>query len=109
MTNFTRGDVVWVNLDPAIGAEIKKRRPCVIMSLTATNKVRRNVVVVPLASSGTPRPPFVVATPSAGPTSNARIDQVRTVDKSRIGGVVCSLSLAEMFDIRKAIVTVLGL
>lgn len=109
MTTFNRGDVVWVRLDPTIGAEIKKQRPCVILSLTATNKARKSIVVVPLASSGTPRPPFVVATPSAGPTSNARIDQVRAVDKSRIGDVVCSLSDAEMLEIRKALVTVLGL
>lgn len=109
MTRYNRGDVVWVKLDPTIGAEIKKQRPCVILSLTATNKARKSIVVAPLASSGTPRPPFVVATPSAGETSNARIDQLRAVDKSRIGDVACTLSNAEMLEVEKAIVTVLGL
>lgn len=109
MMSLKRGDVVWVNLDPAVGGEIKKEQPCVIMSLTALNGKRSTVVVVPLASSGNVRPPLVVAVDSVGKGSNARIDQLSTVQKSRIGNVSGKLPNNEMLEIERAIVTVLGL
>ena len=46
-----RGEVYWVNLDPTVGAEIKKRRPCVIVSLSVLNDQRLTVVVVPLSGT----------------------------------------------------------
>ena len=88
MQSLKRGDVVWVNLDPTVGGEIQKRRPCVVVSLSVLNERRLTVVVVPLSTGSTPRPPLVVAVPSAGAGSNARIDQIRAVDKSRIPAVV---------------------
>lgn len=109
MKNLKRGDVVWVNLDPTVGAEIKKRRPCVILSLSVLNDQRLTVVVVPLSGSSTPRPPLVVAVPSAGAESNARIDQIRAVDKSRVAGVVGKLSSADMAAVAQGLRTVLGL
>ena len=109
MMSLKRGDVVWVKLDPTVGAEIKKERPCVIVSLTALNGKRSTVIVVPLASSGYVRPPLVVAVDSVGKGSNARIDQLRAVDKNRIGNVFGKLPNHEMLEIERAIVTVLGL
>ena len=70
MQNPKRGDVVWLNLDPAVGAQIQKRRPCVVVSLSVLNEKRLTVVVVPLSTASTPRPPLVVAVPSAGAASN---------------------------------------
>src|SRR3972149_9496483 len=75
MQSPKRGDVVWVNLDPTVGAEMQKRRPCVVVSLSVLNEKRLTVVVVPLSTASTPRPPLGVAGPSAGAASNARIDQ----------------------------------
>jgi mRNA interferase MazF len=49
--NVDRGDIWWVNLDPTIGAEIKKRRPCVVLSANEINRIRSAPVVVPLSSS----------------------------------------------------------
>ena len=109
MKNLKRGDVVWVNLDPMLGAEIKKRRPCVIVSLGVLNDQRLTVVVVPLSGSSTPRPPLVVAVPSAGAESNARIDQIRAVDKSRVAGVIGKLGSADMEAVAQGFRTVLGL
>ena len=109
MKNLKRGDVVWVNLDPTVGAEIKKRRPCVVVSLSVLNDQRLTVVVVPLSESSTPRPPLVVAVPSAGVDSNARIDQVRAVDKSRVVGAIGKLSSADTEAVEQGLRTVLGL
>lgn len=107
--SLRRGDVVWVNLDPTVGAEIRKRRPCVVLSLSVLNEKRLTVVVVPLSTASTPRPPLVVAVPSAGAGANARIDQVRAIDKSRILDAAGKLNRADMEQVEQALRTVLGL
>ncbi len=107
--NLERGNVVWVNLDPTVGEEIQKRRPCIVVSLSVLNEKRRTVVVVPLSKSSTPRLPLVVAVPSAGEASNARIDQIRAVDKSRILDASGKLSRADMEQVEQGLRTVLGL
>lgn len=107
--SLRRGDVVWVNLDPTVGAEIRKRRPCVVLSLSVLNEKRLTVVVVPLSTGSTPRPPLVVAVPSAGAGANARIDQVRAIDKSRILDAAGKLNRADMEQVEQALRTVLGL
>ena len=107
--SLKRGDVVWVNLDPAVGGEIRKRRPCVVVSLSVLNEKRLTVVVVPLSTASTPRPPLVVAVPSASIGANARIDQIRAVDKSRILDAVGKLNRADMEQVEQGLRTVLGL
>jgi len=109
MKSLKRGDVVWVNLDPTVGGEIRKRRPCVVVSLSVLNEKRLTVVVVPLSTGSTPRPPLVVAVPSAGAGSNARIDQIRAVDKSRILDTTGKLNRADMEQVEQGLRTVLGL
>jgi mRNA interferase MazF len=79
-----RGEIWWVHLDPARGSEIRKTRPAVVLSADALNRARRTVVVVPLSTGPAPRPPIVVATPSAGAASVAVCDQLRAVDKARL-------------------------
>ena len=79
-----RGEIWWVNLDPTRGGEIRKTRPAVVLTADALNRARRTVVVVPLSTGPTPRPPIVVATPSAGDESVAVCDQVRPIDKGRL-------------------------
>ena len=107
--SLRRGDVVWVNLDPTVGAEIRKRRPCVVTSLSVLNEKRLTVVVVPLSTARTPRPPLVVAVPSAGAGANARIDQIRAVDKSRILDAAGKLNRVDMEQVEQALRIVLGL
>lgn len=109
MKSPSRGDVVWANLNPAVGAQIRKQRPCVIVSRSVLNEKRLTVVVVPLSSSSTPRPPLVVAVPSVGANSNARIDQIRAVDKSRIGASLCKLNRVEIEAVEQGLRMVLDL
>jgi len=79
-----RGSVYWLNLDPTIGAEIKKKRPCALVGADPINKARRIVVVVPLSTSARPRPPIVVEVSFRGKRVVAVLDQIRAVDKSRL-------------------------
>jgi mRNA interferase MazF len=97
----SRGEVWWVNLDPTRGSEIRKTRPAVVLTANALNRVRRTVVVVPLSTGPLPRPPIVVATPSAGADSVAVCDQVRAIDKSRLtrpSGRLAATDLAAIED-----------
>ena len=94
-----RGEVWWVNLDPAVGREIKKRRPCVVISANDVNRIRATPVVIPLTSSPDAAPPIVLAVPSAGKDSVAVIDQIRAVDKKRFinrAGVLASADLRNL-------------
>ena len=109
--SFTRGDIHWVNFpkrDPK-GAEIEKTRPCVILSLTAVNAVRRTVLVVPLTTSPEPAPPIAIAVASAGPDSVAVCDQVMAVDKRRLKNRTGSVSPKDLQAIEQSVRLVLGL
>lgn len=79
-----RGEIWRVNFGPVQGSEIRKTRPAIVVTADGLNRARRTVVVVPLSTGPQPRPPLVVATPSAGPGSVAVCDQIRTVDKRRL-------------------------
>ena len=104
-----RGEVWWVNFDPSQGMEIQKRRPAVILTVNALNRARGTVVVVPLSTSATPRPPLVLPLPSAGQDSVAVCDQLCAADKRRLGGKICDLSSRDMTALTEAVKTILGL
>lgn len=104
-----RGEVWWVDLDPTRGSEIRKTRPAVVLTADALNRARRTVVVVPLSTGPTPRPPIVVATASAGAGSVAVCDQVRAVDKSRLTRRVGQLATADLRMVEDGMRVVLGL
>lgn len=89
---MNRGDVYWVNLDPTTGSEINKLRPCVLVGATPINQARRTVVVVPLSTSATARPPLTISVSCLGKQVTAVCDQIRTVDKSRLKNVAGNLT-----------------
>jgi mRNA interferase MazF len=102
-----RGDIWWINLDPTIGREIKKRRPCVVVSANAINRTRSTPIVVPLSSSPETAPPIVLPIPSAGENSVAVTDQIRAVDKSRFVSKAGSISIADTKALENALKQVL--
>lgn len=104
-----RGQVWWINLDPAIGSEIKKRRPCVVVSHDTVNRLRRTPVVVPLSNSAKASSPVVVPMPSAGVDSVAVVDQIRAVDKKRFIHAQGFVSLHDLESLEQAIGRVLDL
>lgn len=104
-----RGEIWWVNLDPTIGSEIKKRRPCVVLSADAINQLRATPVVIPLSSSPQEAPPIVLSVPSAGENSVAVLDQIRAVDKKRFVSKAGRLSPEDLSALEKAAKAVLEL
>jgi mRNA interferase MazF len=83
LMNINRGAVWWINLDPTIGSEIKKQRPCVIVSHSSINQVRRTVIIVPLSNSPRDYPPIAIKIKCQNKHVIAVCDQVRTVDNGR--------------------------
>ena len=78
-----RFDVHLVNLDPTVGSEIQKTRPCVIISPDEMNRFIRTVIVAPLTTHGRPYPTRVSCA-FEGKQGQIVLDQLRTVDKSRL-------------------------
>ncbi len=78
-----RGDIWLVNLDPTVGSEIKKSRPCVVVSPAELNDHLRTVMVAPMTSKGFAAP-FRVPVTQAGTKGLIVLDQLRTVDKVRL-------------------------
>ncbi|HSW93244.1 MAG TPA: type II toxin-antitoxin system PemK/MazF family toxin [Gammaproteobacteria bacterium] len=93
---MNRGDVYWVDLNPAKGSEINKKRPCVIVSATPINRARNTVIVIPLSTAAKPRPPIVVQVKCMDKQVSAVCDQIRTVDKTRLAEQAGNLSDHDM-------------
>jgi mRNA interferase MazF len=104
-----RGEVWWINFDPAVGGEIRKRRPAVIVSNDAANRYLNRVQVVPLTSSVGKLYPSEAYVTFRGKKAKAMADQITTVSKNRLMDSAGLISLSEMESIGKAIVVQLGL
>jgi mRNA interferase MazF len=78
-----RGEIWLVSLDPTLGSEIKKSRPCVIVSPSELNEHLRTLIVAPMTSRGFPAP-FRVPVTHAGTKGLIVLDQIRSVDKVRL-------------------------
>jgi mRNA interferase MazF len=78
-----RGEIWLVNLDPTVGSEIQKSRPCVVVSPAELNDTLRTVIVAPMTSKGFAAP-FRVPVTHAGTKGQIVLDQLRTVDKLRL-------------------------
>ncbi len=78
-----RGDVWLVNLDPTVGSEIRKSRPCVVVSPPELHDHLKTVIVAPMTSQGFAAP-FRVPLKFQGTSGLLVLDQIRSVDKVRL-------------------------
>ncbi len=91
--------VVLVNLDPTIGSEMKKTRPCIILSPNEMNKYLQTIVIAPMTSSSKPYPTRVNI--KHNKTKGwIVLDQIRTVDRQRIVRILGSLVEKEILNIK---------
>jgi len=79
----SRGEIWLVNLDPTVGSEIHKSRPCVVISPSELNDHLKTVIVAPMTSQGF-QAPFRISLTFQGTTGLVLLDQLRTIDKSRL-------------------------
>lgn len=78
-----RGEIWLVNLDPTIGSEIQKTRPCVVISPPEMHNYLRTAIVAPMTTGSHPAP-FRIAVRHAGKGGLILLDQIRTIDKARL-------------------------
>lgn len=95
-------EIYWVNLDPTIGREMKKTRPCVILSPDVMNEFIGTVIVAPLTTTIRTYPSRVKFVLS-GKTSMIALDQIKTIDKARLQNKVGKLNPATIKLVKKVI------
>ena len=104
-----RGEVWWVAFDPALGSEIQKTRPAIIISNDSANRNLKRVVVVPLTSNTSRVFPGEARVIVAGEFCKAMSDQVMAADKLRLKEKLATLSKSDMLEVEQAICVHLGL
>ena len=82
-TELRRGDVILVELNPTRGGEIRKTRPCLVVSPDDLNAHVRTCVVAPLTTGGHPYP-FRISCRFQGKSGHIVLDQIRTIDRERV-------------------------
>jgi mRNA interferase MazF len=99
---ITQYSVHWIDLDPTKGSEVSKTRPCVIISPDDMNLYIRTVIIAPLTHTIKAYPSRVLCEVN-GQKGSVMLDQLRTVDKSRIGNRLSSLNAKEIAEIKYVI------
>ncbi len=94
--------IILASLDPTIGSEIKKTRPCVVISPDEMNKYLRTVVIAPMTTSSKDYPTRVVIKHD-DKISWVVLDQIRTIDKQRIIKELGKLSRPEIKEIKEVL------
>ncbi len=102
---MTRGEIWLVNLDPTIGSESKKTRPCVVVSPAEMHDYLRTVIVAPLTTKSHAAP-FRIGVTHGGKKGLILLDQMRAVDKARLakrlGGVSAKTLTAILVTLQEA-------
>jgi mRNA interferase MazF len=104
-----RGEVWWVRLDPTLGSEINKTRPCLILSINIVNDRRRTVVIVPLSTAPHPAPPLLVPVHCDGREVVAVTDQIRAVAKERLQERITEISPEDLASVEAGVRRILEL
>lgn len=94
--------IILVNLDPTVGSEIKKTRPCVVISPNEMNRYLRTIVIAPMTTSSKSYPTRVKIKHD-NKIGWIVLDQIRTIDKHRIIKPLGRLSKPEIKEVKNVI------
>ena len=108
-TNIRRGDIFWVDFDPSKATEIQKTRPSLICSHDVMNENSSRVIVAPITSNLKKVYSFEYLIKNTFVKGKIMLDQMRSIDKSRLGKKIGSFSLREMQEIEMILKYILGI
>ncbi len=113
MSQILKGEIYWANLSPTVGSEISKTRPVLIVSNDINNQYAATVSILPITSTTAKVYPFEVFLPkdegNLANDSKAKANQIRTIDKQRIGNKIGKISKSKLVEIEEAMLTHLGI
>jgi len=113
MSQILKGEIYWADLNSTVGSEISKTRPVLVVSNDINNRYAATVSILPITSTTAKIYPFEVFLPKGeGNLSNdskAKANQIRTIDKQRIGNEIGKISKPKLAEIEKAILIHLGI
>jgi len=92
-------EIYWVNLDPTVGHEVKKTRPCVVISPDEMNHNIGTVIIAPVTSALKSYPSRVMCNVQEK-KGTIMLDQIRTVDKKRLIRKIAQLSIKEIREVK---------
>lgn len=95
-------DIILVNLDPSIGSEMKKTRPCLVVSPNEMNKYLQNIIIAPITNTSKPYPTRLELK-NKEVTGWIVLDQIRSIDKQRIIKYLNKLSPKEILETKQII------
>jgi mRNA interferase MazF len=96
---FDQYDIILVNLDPTVGSEIKKTRPCVILSPDEMNHAIKTLIIAPMTSKSKLYPTRV----KIRDDSYIVLDQIKTIDKKRVIKFLDKLDKKSIISLKKII------
>jgi mRNA interferase MazF len=109
---ISRGEVYFVYLDPVLGSEQGGTRPAVVLQNNTGNRNATTVIVAPVTSQSKPLLPTHVALPHIGGLRDGSVlllEQIRTVDKQRVGTYVCTIGSFVMERVEDALLKSVGI
>lgn len=98
-----RSDVYWIALDPALGIEIRKTRPAVVISNDSCNRYGSRVVVLPITSNIESLYPGEARIEVRGAPARVLVDQIRSIDKTRLRSRIGRLTKQELLGVENAV------
>ncbi len=107
MSEIRRGEIWWVSLDRTQGSEIRKTRPCLVLTSNILNRHRNTIVVVPLSTAAKAHPPITIPAQCQGMDSVVVIDQIRAIAKQRLKSKIEQASSETVNAVLKALSQIL--
>jgi mRNA interferase MazF len=110
MSDFPkRGDIYWIKLDPTIGTEIQKTRPCLIVSNNSQNKKGLRIIAAPITSNVKTVYSFETKIILKGRDCKVLLDQIRALDRERIDSKIDTIDPHTMLQVEESLRVALNL